>query len=313
MRFSFHTRQALVAFSTLAAWTVASSPVEAWYRDAESSLEFCKSVSFENPICPPLSSLYEVYASPTGDLTDQSLLLAATALKMDRPAHQWLEGLQLTGSRPKGVSEGLWNQARWIYAQSLHSQKKFIESAQVFDQINNAFKRRSVFHQQRAWVQYFAGQFDKALGSIVSAESPLTDRAPFLKKYLLKALIERDTCQPMKALQTIASARRELSEMQPSPDNFAMLKSCKPARDGEICEKLSQWYQRFFAEEVQSALKDLDFLEAELSERNSHLAKAQVDPKKAVEWSFVGEAWLDELGNYTVQITESCAPKGDLL
>jgi hypothetical protein len=117
----------------------------------------------------------------------------------------------------------------------------------------------------------------------------------------------------MKALQTIASARRELSELQPNPSGFAMIKACQPQRDGELCEKLTQWYQRFFAEEVKSALKDLDFLEAELSERNSHLAKSEVDSKKPVEWSFVGEAWLDELGNYSVQITESCAPKGDLL
>jgi hypothetical protein len=313
MHSSLSSNFILSKLTILAGVTLFSFPVEAWYRDAEASFEFCKSVSFENPICPPLSSLYEVYASPTGDLTDQSLLLAATGLKMDRPAQQWLEGLNLTAAKPKGISEPLWNQARWIYAQSLHAQKKFAESSQMFDQINHVFKRRSVFHQQRAWVQYFAGQFDKALGSIVSAESPLTDRAPFLKKYLLKALIERDTCQPMKALQTIASARRELSELQPNPSGFAMIKACQPQRDGELCEKLSQWYQRFFAEEVKSALKDLDFLEAELSERNSHLANSKVDPKKPVEWSFVGEAWLDELGNYTVQITESCAPQGDLL
>ena len=279
----------------------------------DSAFLFCKSVNFENPVCPGLSTIFEVYASPSGPLTDQALLLAATSMKLERPAIDWLEALNLNGDRPKDVSAPLWNQAQWLYAQALYNQKKFKESALVFDRINSVFKRRSLFHQQRAWIQYFAGDFKKALGSIISAESPLTDRAPFPRKYLLKALIERDVCQPMRALQTIASARRELSELKVEPSRFAFLKACNPIKEAALCERLSSWYQKQLNDEILSVLKDLDFLEAELSEKNDHLVSSPADPKKPVEWSFVGEAWLDELGNYTVDIEGSCAQKGSLL
>ena len=288
--------------------------IRAWYRSAEDAFTFCKSVSFENPICPPLTNLFEVYAAPSGPLTDQSLLLAATALKLDRSADSWLESLKLNESRPKEISEDLWNQARWLYAQSLYSQRRFQEASVLFSALLNSLKRRSVFHQQRAWVQYFNGELDKALGSVISAESPLTDRAPFPRKYLLKALIERDTCQPMKALQTLVSARTELAVMKADAAQSPFVKACNPSKDGDLCGKLIEWFNRQLSDEISSVLKDLDFLEAELSERNLSLSSAAApDPKKPVEWSFVGEAWLDELGHYTVQIQGSCASKGEML
>jgi len=313
MRFKF-LRTTLFTALFFSAFSFRPTEVGAWYRSAEDAFTFCKSISFENPVCPPLTSLYEVYAAPSGPLTNQSLLLAATALKLDRSADSWLDSLKLNESRPKEVSEDLWNQARWLYAQSLYSQRRFQEASVLFTALVGSFKRRSVFHQQRAWVQYFNGELDKALGSVISAESPLTDRAPFPRKYLLKALIERDTCQPMKALQTIVSARTELGAMKADAMQSPFVKACNPAKDGDLCGKLIDWFNRQLADEISSVLKDLDFLEAELSERNSFLSSAPApDPKKAVEWSFVGEAWLDELGHYTVQIEGSCSLKGEML
>lgn len=281
---------------------------ENWYRSLDAHWAFCVSVNFENPLCPQTTSLYEVYSEPKGKLSGENLLLVATALRLKRSSTTWLSTLGLDGKRPESIDPLLWDNARWIYAQTLYDQKAYKESAHLFDDLVETFKGRALFHQQRAWAQFFAGQYDRALGSIVSAESPLIPEVPFPRKYLLRALIERETCQYEKAFRTIADGRKQLGEKKVDASTALWVRQCEAKSGGGLCAKIKDWFQRTLEADVKEALVDLDYLEAEMNQRGlkqqSDLAKKNQAP---IVWPYVGEAWADELGYYSVEVHSSCS------
>lgn len=280
-----------------------------WYRSTEDQWAFCMSVRFENPLCPQLTSLYEVYSSPEGKLTAENLLRAETLYSLNQPIRPWLESLKLSvaQNKPTQVDELLWNRARWLYAQVLYDHKEYKESVRIFDELNEVFKGKAAFHQQKAWAQYFAGDHKRALGSIISAESPLIAEVPFVKKYLLRALVERDLCRYDRAFAVIAEGREVLSKMKADPKKNKWVKVCLE-KTPAYCEQVANWYRKTFQEEVQSALQDLDYLETEMNEKGlkKYSLAAQAKQKKLV-WPYAGEAWADELGTYSVEVEAQCS------
>jgi len=278
-----------------------------WYRSLDDHWNFCVGVNFENPMCPQITSVYEVYSEPEGELTSKSLMLAATALRLQRPALSWLQAQGLDGEKPKNIDPLLWDNARWIYAQTLYDQKKYKEASHIFDTLVDTFKSRAIFHQQRAWAQFFAGQYDRALGSIVSAESPLIDKVPFPKKHLLRALIERENCQYEKAFRTITEGRLELERAFLTGEESVWVKLCDKKKAHSFCGRLKSWFQKTYEDERKSTQIDLDYLETEMNQKGlkDHAEVAKVK-KAPVVWPFVGEAWADELGYYTVEVRSAC-------
>lgn len=287
---------------------VSASPVSTWHESLEKQWEFCVAISFESPICPQLTSLYSVPPSPSGQLSSVSLLQALTSYRLGKDAIEWLEQQKLGGMKPASVDSALWNQARWLYAQSLYDHGRYKESSKIFDELNDVFKGRASFHQQRAWAQYFAGDAKRALGSIISAESPLIREAPFVRKYFLRALVERDLCQYQRAFETIAAGREALSKLNSMSEKNIWVQICERKGPSHLCGRVKEWYQRTFAQEVKEAQVDLDTLETEMNEKGlsaqASLAKSE---KKIIQWPFAGEAWEDELGHYEVQVEGRCS------
>lgn len=284
------------------------TPSIEWQRGIEQHFEFCQSVNFESALCPQMTNLFEVKPLPTGKLTSANLGLAASALRMKRDVSGWLQSLKLNEPRPANSDAQLWDTARWIQAQELFGAKKFNEANQTLDALVETFKMRSSFHQQRAWVQFFAGQYDRALGSILASESPLTDRSPFFKKYFLRALIERESCQYEKAFRTITEGRKQLQNLKPEIDSNPWTKVCVKKAKSELCAQLKDWMTRGFESERAAALTDLDVLETEMNGKGLQAAYAAA--KKNLEpivWPFLGEAWMDELGYYSVEVNSECS------
>jgi tetratricopeptide (TPR) repeat protein len=274
-------------------------------------MNFCFDVNFAHPLCPKVVELYEVLPMPSGDLTGKSLLLAATAQRMQRPVDHWLQSLQLMGERPAQIEKSLWSMAQWIYAQSLFERKRYSEAANLLDRLLPEFKSRPSFHQQRAWAQFFSAQYDRALGSIISAESPLIDSAPFVRKYLLRALVERETCHYDKALATIQAGIKALPEWKYTAADSPWVKECSKRKGkAALCSQIQFALERFHHQEVNRGVKDLKILESELKGQSLVSAEALANAptvKSSIRWPFAGEAWWDEVGHYSVAIQSACS------
>lgn len=279
-----------------------------WHESLEKQWDFCVSLSFESPICPQLTSLYAVPPAPTGALSSLSLLQAMTSYRLGKDVGDWLESQKLAGPKPQSVDQSLWNQAKWLYAQNLYDKSRYSESVKIFDELNEVFKGRASFHQQRAWAQYFAGDSKKALGSIISAESPLIKEAPFVRKYFLRALVERDLCQYQRAFETIAAGREALAKLKPLDEKNTWVQICEKKGPSHLCGRVKDWYRKAFEQEVKEALVDLDTLETEMNEKGlSSQNKVAKGENKKIQWPFAGEAWEDELGHYEVQVEGRCS------
>ncbi|MGA0163995.1 MAG: tetratricopeptide repeat protein [Bdellovibrionota bacterium] len=286
-----------------------------WYESTTNLFNYCVKVNFGHPICPQINRnsfsdfnfSEEFFKPPVGELSARTLFQAMVLDQEKRPPIFWFVGLKLEGSRPRKVPARLWAEAQWLWARILYDQGKLKESLQLYDKILEEFKGKALFHQQRAWVQFFSGQFEKSLGSIVSSESPLIYPVPFFEKYFLRALAEKERCHYASALKTITSGRAALKFSEPDPSNHPWVTLCDEQGLGTTCSRLRAWYSRIYQQKTKSALADLDILEIELKDKVLESENSAKDKSSAIVWPFIGENWSDELGYYSVPLPDKCS------
>ncbi len=302
---------------------------EAWYESTTRMFYFCLAQKFHHPLCPAVReairptfttmvalasanspavlelSPYERVKEPTGALTSQSLFEANILYQLNRPPMFWLVSLKLNGARPKNVDAKLWANAQWLLGKIYFDMKKFKESMALYDLAVDELKSKSLFHQERAWVFFFNGKFDRALGSIVSADSPLVYQIPFFEKYFVRALSEKDTCNYEEAFNTIEKGRIALDKSQANPDQHPWVILCERENLGPVCGDLKSWYGKYFTAQIDRAKRDLDLVEVEL--RDKGLTKPAKPSSSEIVWPFIGEHWADEVGYYSVPIPTRCS------
>lgn len=283
-----------------------------WYQSTTKLFKYCVDVNFEHPICPQINrgSLSnfdfqsEFFKAPIGSLNSKTLFQATVLYNVGRPPNYWLVGLNLDQKMPKEMDPRLWTEAKYLWARSLFDRREYEKSLKAFDSIVDNYKGKALFHQQRAWVQFFAKKFDKALGSIVSAESPLIYPVPFFEKYFLRALIEKENCLYNEAIQTITVGRKALKESKPDSSKHPWVVLCTEQGLGTTCSRLQSWYREEYDKKIKSSLDDLDLLEIELRDKLTPGQKKKSG--SAIVWPYVGENWGDELGYYSVPIESNC-------
>jgi len=278
-----------------------------WYQSVTAQYKLCKVLDFAHPICPaiyPAKQAEFKITPPSGALTPQSLLAASGLYVRGQPQTMWLASLNLTGKRDPKMDPRLWAEAQYLYGQILFDQKKFKESNIVFDLAVDQLKGKALFHQERAWAQFFAGEIDRSLGSLFSALSPLLHPTPYFEKYFLRALIERETCQWDKAFATITAGRVDLQSSFYDAANQPFVKLCTKDQLSEQCDLLRSYFESYGAEQIKAALLDLDVLEMEMQDRG--VTKQKSLSRSKVIWPFLGEAWQDEIGFYRVKLESQC-------
>lgn len=307
----------ILLFSTLFVQAPEKAIVEKvpndWYQSTSNLFEYCVDVRFAHPICPQINRTAfgdfnfrsDFFRAPTGPLSAKSLFQATVLYQVNRAPNFWLVGLKLDQERPKNIDARLWAEAQLLWAQVLHDKGQIQEPLKVYDKLVDEFKGRGLFHQQRAWVQFKSKQFDKALGSIVSAESPLIYPVPFFDKWFLRALVEKETCNYKASIDTIGNGRRYLSTTPADPEVHPWVVLCERKNLGTTCRRLKTWYKRVYEKKVKMALDDLDLLEIEIRDRLTPGQKKASTSK--IRWPYAGENWKDELGHYSVPIESSCS------
>lgn len=288
-------------------------PPEDWYRSTTRLFEYCVDVKFEHPLCPPIhrssgearEHLGFQIAPPSGPLTADNLFRATSLYQVNRTPMAWLISLKLADKRPRQIDRRLWAEAKFLYGRSLFDQKKYKEAEVIYEQLIDDLKGRALFHQHRAWILFFNGKLDRALGSIVSAESPLIYPVVFFEKYFVRALVERESCQWSKAFATIDSGRKNMKAMvEPQVEGHPWVKLCDARGLTDTCRKLRGFYDGYYRVQVMQGLKDLDLVEIEMRDRGV------VKPKEAstsrIIWPHVGESWADELGYHSVPVRKQC-------
>lgn len=285
---------------------------EDWYRSTTRLFEYCVDVQFQHPVCPQINKASfsdvdfqsEFFKAPVDQLNYRTLFQAFVLYEVGRPPVYWFVGLELSKDAPEGVSSRLYAEARWLWARILFDQGKYEESLKFFNLVVDEMKGRALFHQQRAWAQFFNSKFDRALGSIVSAESPLIYSVPYFEKFFLRALIEKEKCRYGDAIRTITSGRAALRYSKADPSQHPWVVLCERRKLGTTCSRLHSWYQRVYNQKVKKGLNDLDLLEIELRDR---LTPGQKEKSSSpVRWPFIGENWRDELGYHSVPIESKC-------
>jgi hypothetical protein len=278
-----------------------------WYQSVTAQYALCKHVDFAHPICPAIDPNKQAefkIVPPSGELNSQSLLAATGLYIRGQPQTLWLASLNLTARRQPKIDVRLWAEAQYLYAQILFDQKKFKESNIMFDQAVDQLKGKALFHQERAWAQFFAGEIDRSLGSLFSAMSPLLHPTPYFEKYFLRALVERETCQWDKAFATINAGRVDLQSTFYDANDQPFVKLCDKDQLGAQCDQLRMYFRAYGAEQIRTALHDLDILEMEMQDRGVTNQKKLASSK--VIWPFLGEAWQDEIGFYRVKLESQC-------
>lgn len=283
-----------------------------WYRSTTELFNYCVDVQFNHPICPRIRAdnfgeidfKSEFFKAPTGELNARSLFQATVLYQVGRPPIYWFVGLNLDGQKPAQMDDRLWAEAQWLWARILFDQKKYEESLKFFDLVIEEFKGRALVHQQRAWAHFFNKKFDRALGGIVAAESPLLYPVPFFEKYFLRALIEKESCQYESALRTIAFGRQALKERGVDHKEHPWVVLCHRRNLGTQCLRLETWYANVYEKKIQSAINDLDLLEIELGDRLTEGQKKK--SASTIVWPKMGESWKDELPLYSAPIENKC-------
>lgn len=285
---------------------------EDWYNSTSNLFNFCVEAKFEHPMCPQLSQSPDndrrhptiPINGPVGALNSENLFRAYLLYQLKQPPYSWLVGLKLNEKKPQETDDRLWAEAQYLYGRVLFDQRKYKEAEVVFDRIVENFKGRALFHQQRAWVQFFSGKLDRALGSIVSAESSLIYPIPYFEKYFLRALVERESCQWSKAFETISKGREFLQTAKADVSKQPWVVLCDRKNLGEICQKLRTFYDGYYKAQIRKAMSDLDLVELEMRDRG--VTKPQKKSDSPIVWPFVGESWSDELGYYAVPVRSQC-------
>lgn len=284
-------------------------PHAIWYVSTTELFHYCVQAKFRSPLCPLISASAilepQIYSAPKGALTPQSLFDAKVYYEIGRSPETWLRSLNLDNPLPAGMDPRLYAEARWLYAKTLFDRRKYKESAEYFDLLVEDMKGRPIFHQQRAWVQFFTGNLDRALGSIVSAESPLLKyKVPFFEKYFIRGLVERESCQWKEAYNTVIKGRNVLQIAKAKPEKHPWVILCQRENHGKTCDQLEKYFSDRHRASVQKSLNDLDILEIELRERGA--AKPGEKSTSEIVWAFIGEGWRDELGYYSVPLSNQC-------
>lgn len=295
-------------FSLLAAFVLGATndASHRWGESFADEFKLCEQEKFIPVVCPQIvSDRTEVkyLEEPSGTLTHQNLLLAHLMYQRGKSPQAFLAA-EL--AKNKSIPDTVKNRARWLLAQTLFDEKRYAEAEKIYDDLIPTYRGRALFHQQRAWVKYFLGKYDEALGSILSAESPLIFKMAFAKKWFLQALIQRDVCDYAGALKTIEEGRAFLEQQKTKPLTTPWLDWCRRENKGLLCEQISQWQKDAWNIQVSSALTDLNYLELEIAERRNASAKTAVS-KPAIRWPFNKEIWADELGRYRVEVTNQCS------
>ncbi len=247
----------------------------------------------------------DFFAAPIGALSPQTLFQATVLYEVGRAPEYWLVGLGLDKKKPEGIDARLWAEAQLLWARLLYDRRQYAKSLELYDKLVDEFKGRALFHQQRAWAQYHNRKFDRALGSIVSSESPLIFSTAFFDKYFLRALIEKENCLYQQSLKTIMNGREFFTKTAPDPKKHPWVILCERRNLGAVCSRLEGWYRARYAEKSKSALSDLDLLEIEIRDRLTEGQKQKSE--SMIVWPYVGENWKDELGYYSVPIKSACA------
>lgn len=282
------------------------APVD-WFESTTKLFDICLSLDFQHPICPPIHGEIMKATSvqaPQGDLSSEKLFDATALYQIGAPVQDWLHSLKLDKPKPSYVSARLWAEAQYLYGRVLFDKRQYKDAGTFFDKVVNEFKGRAVFHQQRAWIQFFTGAFDRSLGSIVSAESPLIYPVPYFEKYFLRALIERETCRWREAFATIAKSRSQFKAARVNVDKHSWVVLCERRHLGNVCQELRAYYSKYYQAQIKKALDDLDLLEIELRDKTAYQQAEKASAE--IKWPWVGENWADELGYYSVPIESKC-------
>jgi len=278
-----------------------------WYKSVTEQYHLCKHLNYAHPICPginPAAQAEYQIQEPTGPLSSQALLAASGLYVRGQAPTAWLTTLNLAGRKPSEIDARLWAEAQYLYAQVLFDQKKFKESSILLDRAVDRLKGKALFHQERAWTLFFAGELDRSLGSLFSAMSPLLHPTPYFEKYFLRALIEREACLWDKAFATISAGRVDLQNSFYDATQQPFVKLCEKDQLGQRCADLRKYFEAYGAEQIKNALTDLDLLEMEMQDRG--VTKQKKLATSRVIWPFLGEAWQDEIGFYRVKLESQC-------
>ncbi len=302
---------------------------EDWYESTTAMFYYCLSQKFNHPLCPAVNGTYrqefttmvalattsapavlelspfEKIKEPDGPLNSQNLFTANILLQLKRYPLMWLMSLKLAGPKPKEIPDRLWAHAQWLSGKVFFQMKKYREAMAMYDLAVDQLKTRSLFHQERAWVFFFNGKFDRALGSIVSAESPLVYGVPYFEKYFLQSLVERETCYWNSAFNTIEKGRAAFTDLKAMADKHPWVILCERENLGPLCEDLRGWYARYYEAEKLKSAKDLDLVEVELRDRG--ITKQSDKSLAKIVWPLNGEHWADELGHYSVPVPTQCS------
>ncbi len=305
----------LFSSAIIATWALVQDvkPPEDWYQSTTRIFEFCVEAKFDHPLCPPLNQspgdnrehLGFQISNPVGELTSENLFRAMSLYQMNKTPFAWLISLKLNEKKPAKMDRRLWAEAKFLYGRSLFDQKKYKEAEIIYEQLIDDMKGRALFHQHRAWIFFFNGKLDRALGSVVSAESPLIYPIIFFEKYFIRSLVERESCQWSKAFETIDAGRKNLRAMvEPQVENHPWVKLCDSRGLNDTCRRLRGFYDGYYRVQMMQALKDLDLVEIEM--RDKGVIKPSKASRSAIVWPFVGESWADELGYYSVPVRKQC-------
>lgn len=284
-----------------------------WYESISKTFDYCMSIDFSSSICPTSEVEGQVEGQTSrgqlqyGEVSARAILNAKQAYLNGLEITDWLSSLNLDKPRPAGISERLWDEVLLLYAENLYDRKRYQEAMVIYDRLVDRFRMRASFHQKRAWIQYRAGNIPGALGSLLSAESPLLKPYPFAQKYFLKALIERDLCRLQEAYQSIQTGRVELEKSRVEADQWPWVQLCDLKLKGSPrCQKLREAFKAQYENDKKQALRNLDLLEVELVDKIPGLKKLEVK-KTSITWPMFHEHWIDEVGKIYVPVDSQCA------
>lgn len=284
-----------------------SQPEVSWYDSFSDRFEFCVADHFRSPICPDIGNRVEVSGELVSNKLDSASLLRAYELyNSGENPEQWLKSIGVGSERPNDIDKKLWAHAEWLYGKILFDSKRYELAETLYQSANSELNRHPLFFQERAWLAYFRKDFGFSLGHILSSESPLLVKVPFPKKHFLRGLINLETCRYRRAIAGIERARRELKALLQSPPKSPWIESCRENPELElVCPYIENWHKQHLTKEVREAERDLDILELELAERQPNKKTASRTESK-VEWPFINEHWLDELGRLFVEVKDQC-------
>jgi len=100
------------------------------------------------------------------------------------------------------------NNTRQSVARILFEQKKFVESYNMYEQIDAPVSKQASVFLEEAWTQYYQKNYRRAMGLLYALEAPAFFRYFNPEKYLIKALIYQNLCHYNVAKDAVAEFRQ---------------------------------------------------------------------------------------------------------